>query len=81
MPIRRGNGWAWGARSRGRAFWVGVGRDGYVGNEGWMAKKSDTYRSRDVESGKPAVPDKGGVSGPGISDAGDSENANELATR
>ena len=35
LPIRRGAGWAWGARSKGRAFGIGVGVGGYVGDEGW----------------------------------------------
>lgn len=34
-PVRRGAGWAWGPRSRERAFGVGVGTLGYVGPEGW----------------------------------------------
>ena len=38
MPIRRGAGWSWGARSRGRAWGVGVGVAGYVGTEGWGPK-------------------------------------------
>ena len=38
-----------------------------------MAKKSDLNRSRDIESGRPAVPDKDGVTGPGAHD-----NADEL---
>ncbi|KAL9090859.1 MAG: hypothetical protein Q9165_005067 [Trypethelium subeluteriae] len=29
------NGWAWGPRSKTRAFGVGVGTEGYVGEEGW----------------------------------------------
>jgi membrane-associated phospholipid phosphatase len=37
LPIRQGSGWAWGARSRERAFWMGVGRHDYVGEEGWEA--------------------------------------------
>lgn len=39
LPVRRGSGWAWGARSRDRAFWLGVGRACYVGDEGWEAAK------------------------------------------
>ncbi|VUC36163.1 unnamed protein product [Clonostachys rosea] len=30
LPIQRGAGWAWGARSSDRAFWAGVGRVGYA---------------------------------------------------
>jgi hypothetical protein len=35
MPISSGAGWSWGPRSRDRAFVIGVGRGGYVGDEGW----------------------------------------------
>jgi hypothetical protein len=35
LPISRGAGWSWGARSRNRAWIIGVGRGGYVGPEGW----------------------------------------------
>jgi len=35
LPISRGAGWSWGARSRDRAWIIGVGRGGYVGPEGW----------------------------------------------
>lgn len=35
LPINRGAGWAWGARSRNRAFGIGVGMLSYVGPEGW----------------------------------------------
>ncbi|KAK7536002.1 PAP2 domain-containing protein [Phyllosticta citribraziliensis] len=41
LPIREGAGWAWGARSRNRAWGVGVGVLGYVGSEGWGPKKGD----------------------------------------
>lgn len=34
-PIRRGQGWSWGPRSRERAFGIGVGTATYVGPEGW----------------------------------------------
>ncbi|KAI9691885.1 MAG: hypothetical protein M1822_007958 [Bathelium mastoideum] len=38
MPLAQGltaAGWAWGPRSAGRAWGVGVGTAGYVGEEGW----------------------------------------------
>lgn len=35
LPISRGSGWAWGPRSRDRAFGIGVGINNYVGIEGW----------------------------------------------
>jgi hypothetical protein len=41
LPVTRGAGWSWGARSRDRAWGVGVGRGTYVGQEGWGSKKSD----------------------------------------
>lgn len=41
LPIRQGSGWAWGARSRDRAWIVPVGVESYVGPEGWSSKKSD----------------------------------------
>ena len=34
LPIRRGQGWAWGPRSRDRAFAIGVGAGNYAGPEG-----------------------------------------------
>lgn len=40
LPIARGAGWAWGARSRDRAFGVGVGMLSYVGPEGWSQARS-----------------------------------------
>jgi membrane-associated phospholipid phosphatase len=49
LPIRTGAGWAWGARSRERAFWLGMGRANYVGDEGWESAK--VAPSRDLESG------------------------------
>ena len=48
LPVRSGAGWAWGARSRDRAFWLGVGRANYVGDEGWESAKSS--RRGDIES-------------------------------
>jgi len=75
MPIRRGSGWSWGARSRGRAFWVGVGRDGYVGEEGWMAKKAAERDMADVESGRSTAAHRG-VTGAGIEDRGDVDGGN-----
>ncbi|KAF2173257.1 hypothetical protein M409DRAFT_17200 [Zasmidium cellare ATCC 36951] len=35
LPISRGRGWAFGARSPGRAFAIGVGTPGYVCEEDW----------------------------------------------
>ena len=55
LPIRSGSGWAWGARSRDRAFWMGVGRHDYVGEEGWEAAAVRSRRRRDVESAPDSV--------------------------
>lgn len=41
LPLSQGSGWSWGARSRDRAFAIGVGVPGYVGTEGWASKKKD----------------------------------------
>lgn len=60
LPIQGGAGWAWGARSRGRAFWLGVGRPGYVGDEGWEAANLG-LRQGDIERGN-------FVTGPGMAD-------------
>lgn len=48
LPIRGGSGWAWGARSRNRAFWLGLGRTNYVGDEGWQSAK--VVGQHDLES-------------------------------
>lgn len=61
LPIRQGAGWAWGARSRDRAFGIGVGRGTYVGLEGWGSKKSthnEAMRHQDIEQGPVTVDDR-----------------------
>lgn len=68
MPISRGAGWSWGARTRDRAFVIGVGRGGYVGLEGWKSAKS---KKRDVEANgfhgsKPDVHPTNGIAGAGL---------------
>lgn len=40
LPISRGQGWAWGARSKDRSFAIGVGTGGYVGDEGWHSARA-----------------------------------------
>ncbi|CAG7918858.1 unnamed protein product [Penicillium olsonii] len=50
MPIRRGAGWAWGARSRGRAFIRGVGFPSSVGTDGWAFDARDATGPMDVEN-------------------------------
>jgi membrane-associated phospholipid phosphatase len=51
LPVRNGQGWAWGARSRDRAFGIAVGtNNSYVGDEGWDTAKR---RAGDLESAVP----------------------------
>lgn len=49
LPIRRGAGWAWGPRSRGRAFARGVGFPSSLGTDSWSYSRGDR-RVPDVES-------------------------------
>lgn len=56
LPIRGGSGWSWGARSRDRAFWLGIGRANYVGEEGWESARSVRGGVHgDVEAGQRIV--------------------------
>ena len=50
LPVRNGQGWAWGARSRNRAFGIAVGTNNYVGEEGW---DSNRKRKTDLDSTAP----------------------------
>lgn len=43
LPIQEGAGWAWGPRSEGRAFWAGVGRLGYAGDDSSMPGREPTH--------------------------------------
>ena len=57
LPIREGAGWSWGARSRDRAFGVGVGISGYVGDEGWSSAHAvGQHPTGDVELGRVEEP-------------------------
>lgn len=50
LPIRRGQGWAWGPRSKHRAFGVGVGTyGGYLDREGWNYGSAETGNTREDE--------------------------------
>jgi membrane-associated phospholipid phosphatase len=51
LPIRTGAGWSWGARSRERAFYTGLGVPTYVGSEGWHSAKSHAAQDPDMEQG------------------------------
>ncbi|KAI9761391.1 MAG: hypothetical protein M4579_001041 [Chaenotheca gracillima] len=42
LPIRQGAGWAWGARTRDRAFGIRVGVGSYIGREGWTSTSTPT---------------------------------------
>jgi membrane-associated phospholipid phosphatase len=52
LPIRRGAGWSWGARSRERAFWLGIGTPNYVGDEGWQSAAHSRRMRQDLENGR-----------------------------
>ncbi|PIG85484.1 PAP2 domain protein [Aspergillus arachidicola] len=39
LPIMRGGGWAWGARSRRHAFFKGVGLPSHIGGDNWSSMK------------------------------------------
>lgn len=41
LPMRRGAGWSWGARSASRAWGIGMGTQGYIDERGSATKKSD----------------------------------------
>lgn len=51
LPIRRGAGWSWGARSRDRAFWLGIGTLSYIGAEGHHSAAYSVNRRHDLEGG------------------------------
>lgn len=60
LPIRQGAGWAWGARSRDRAYYLGLGIPSYVGEEGWDSGKTARVHEDDPECG-PLSTTRGGV--------------------
>ncbi|KAG6008969.1 hypothetical protein E4U21_003521 [Claviceps maximensis] len=68
LPIVAGAGWAWGPRSNDRAFWAGVGRLGYAGDNSdedpHLQRLHDDHRADLGESGDVDVRTaKGGSSG------------------
>jgi len=44
LPIGRGSGWAWGPRSKDRAFGIGVGIGNYADAEGWGTSRPSGVR-------------------------------------
>ncbi|KAJ5086416.1 hypothetical protein NUU61_007723 [Penicillium alfredii] len=53
LPIRRGAGWAWGARSRKRAFLRGIGVPSSLGTDNWAYPQNtdlDNRGNTDVEN-------------------------------
>jgi len=70
LPIRRGAGWSWGARTRNRAFYIGVGIPSYIGDEGWESAKAARSSRLDLESGE-------AITGPGMSDRSDASMLND----
>jgi hypothetical protein len=76
MPLSRGAGWAWGARSRERAWGIQIGTGGYVGLEGWHSRgKQALSKKNDLESGEPKQDLQTAYVGPGLD-----ENADERAS-
>lgn len=51
LPLRNGAGWSWGARSKDRAFYTGLGVSTYVGDEGWHSAKAAVACRTDLEQG------------------------------
>jgi hypothetical protein len=57
LPIPRSDGWAWAARSRGHAFFRGIGYTDLVATEGWASESralptagdNDLRREEDIE--------------------------------
>ena len=73
MPA--GAGWAWGPRSIGRAFGVGVGTAGYVGRESWEStvvgkgrkgKAGEQGKVEDKEEGQQAMATEEGTDVEGV---------------
>ncbi|KAG6037508.1 hypothetical protein E4U41_005053 [Claviceps citrina] len=87
LPIMAGAGWAWGPRSDDRAFWAGVGRLGYAGDNSdeyphprprlHHDPRADLGESGDVDVGRGAL---NGSSGGGAAGAtlrgGNNSNSN-----
>jgi membrane-associated phospholipid phosphatase len=70
LPIRRGAGWSWGARTRNRAFYIGMGIPSYIGDEGWESAKAAGSGRPDLEGGE-------AITGPGMSDLSDASMIND----
>ena len=70
LPIQEGAGWAWGPRSRERAFWSGVGLLGYAGDAAQPvpnvdhstadARDSDPYHASDSLTQRNSLNERGG---------------------
>jgi hypothetical protein len=59
LPVSQGAGWAWGPRSRDRAFWAGIGVGSYATNklvEKEPAEASNGHMNDDLEAGRSARP-------------------------
>ncbi|OJJ49621.1 hypothetical protein ASPZODRAFT_986182 [Penicilliopsis zonata CBS 506.65] len=54
LPIRRGAGWSWGARSRKNAFFKAVGFPSPVGDDNWSSR-GGVRQPEDIENGD-AIP-------------------------
>ena len=77
LPISQGAGWAWGPRSRDRAFWAGIGVGSYATNK--LDESSAALQTRatngDLEAGAIARPV--GVSSGMATDVGNSAPAED----
>lgn len=53
LPITRGGGWAWGARSRRHAFFKGVGLPSHIGGNNWSSMKdvsqTEAHTTQDID--------------------------------
>lgn len=63
LPIMAGAGWAWGPRSDDRAFWAGVGRLGYAGDNNSDELPRQPSREHRAHLGESGDVDRGGSSG------------------
>ena len=48
LPVRRSAGWSWGPRNERKAFGIGMGMQGYAGEDG----EEKRYGAGDIELGE-----------------------------
>lgn len=76
LPLNRSNGWAWGPRSRNRAWGIAVGVGNYVGEEGTYSKGTQIRQGKRAELGS-----NGSGSDPGRMEEGRTGTWNSGETR